>query len=280
MIFLSTGGFKNNTAFETASLYNRYKIENIELSAGKFSPNIDRELKILKKKNRIKLHNYFPPPKKPIVLNLCSTNRYNISKTINHIKNAIIFTHKINGKYFSFHAGFRFDPLVSQLGKKMKKKKLLEKKFAYKLFKQRVLRLNKFAKTYKVKLLIENNVISKKNMSAFKENPFLLTNPEEIKDFFKNLDSNIGLLLDVAHLKVSSNAEKFNLIEGYNKIYPLIKAFHLSDNNGQEDSNSLIKKNSWFLKRLKKNLDYYSIEVYLENISKLKKQINLVKKYL
>ena len=103
---------------------------------------------------------------------------------------------------------------------------------------------------------------------------------KEIIDFFRDLDPNVGLLLDVAHLKVSSNSEKFNLIEGYKKIYPLIDAFHLSDNNGEKDSNSIIKKNSWFLKRLKKNLDYYSIEVYIDDIKKLKKQIELVNKYL
>jgi len=280
MIFLSTGGFKNKTAFESACLYNSYKIKNVELSAGKFSPNIKNELKILKKMAKIKLHNYFPPPEKPIVLNLCSTNRNNISKTISHIKNSIILTNKIDGKYFSFHAGFRFDPMVSQLGKKMSKKKLLDKKIAYKLFRKRIIYLNKFAKKYKVKLLIENNVISKKNIKVFGENPFLLTNPKEIIDFFRDLDPNVGLLLDVAHLKVSSNSEKFNLIEGYKKIYPLIDAFHLSDNNGEEDSNSIIKKNSWFLKRLKKNLDYYSIEVYIDDIKKLKKQIELVNKYL
>lgn len=126
--------------------------------------------------------------------------------------------------------------------------------------------------------MVENNVISDKNFREFKENPFLLTNPKEIKKFFSKLDSNIGLLLDVAHFKVSSNSEKFNLKKGYKQIFKFIKAIHLSDNNGKADTNSKIKKDSWFLKILKKNLDYYSIEVYSKNIKLLKSQINLIKK--
>ena len=127
---------------------------------------------------------------------------------------------------------------------------------------------------------MENNVISEKNLKEFRVNPFLLTNPKEIEKFFSNLDNNIGLLFDVAHFKVSSNSEKFDLKRGYKKIYKYIKAIHLSDNDGKADTNSTIKKNSWFLKILKKNLDYYSIEVYSKNIKLLKSQINLIKNHL
>lgn len=280
MIFLSTGGFKYKTAFETSILYLKNNIKNIELSGGIYSSKFSKEIKKLKKISNLRLHNYFPPPKKPIVLNLCSVKKENIKKTISHIKKGIVLAKKTNSKYFSFHAGFRFDPDISQLGKKMSKQKLLDKQTAYEIFKTRVLYLNKFAKQNNIQLLIENNVISQKNIKVFKKNPFLLTNPMEIKKFFTNLDPNIGLLLDVAHLKVSSKSERFNLKKAYFDIYPYVKAIHLSDNNGKEDSNSLIKNNSWFLKILKKNLDYYSIEVYVNDIKKLKNQIELVKKYL
>ncbi len=280
MIFLSTGGFRNKTAFHTSSLYLKNNIKNIELSGGLYSKNIIKELQKLSKISNLRLHNYFPPPKQPFVLNLCSTKKENVNKTIKHIKQGIVLAKKTGSKYFSFHAGFRFDPKVEELGKKMSKQEILSKEFAYKIFRKRVISLNKFAKKNNIKLLIENNVISEKNIKIFKKNPFLLTNPKDIKFFFKNIDENIGLLLDVAHFKVSSNSEKFNLKKGYFEIYPFIKAIHLSDNNGKEDTNSLIKNSSWFLKILKKELDYYSIEVYSKNIRQLKNQINLVKKYL
>ncbi len=280
MIFLSTGGFRKNSAFKTSRYYLKNNIKNIELSSGLHSKNILTELNKLKRKANIRIHNYFPPPKIPFVLNLCSRNSLNLKKTINHIKQGIVLAKKTNSKYYSFHAGFRFDPEIKELGKKISKKKLMSKSMAYKIFFQRLIKINEFAKKNKIKLLVENNVISEKNLKEFRVNPFLLTNPKEIKKFFSNLDNNIGLLFDVAHFKVSSNSEKFDLKRGYKKIYKYIKAIHLSDNDGKADTNSTIKKNSWFLKILKKNLDYYSIEVYSKNIKLLKSQINLIKNHL
>ena len=54
-------------------------------------------------------------------------------------------------------------------------------------------------------------MITKKNLDLFKDNPLLLTNPKEIINFFKLLPKDIGLLLDVGHLKVSSKSENFDL---------------------------------------------------------------------
>lgn len=280
MIFLSTSGFRKNSAFKTSKYYLKNNIKNIELSSGSYTKNTFSELNKLKRKANIRIHNYFPPPKIPFVLNLCSKNKSNLKKTINHIEQGILLAKKTNSKYYSFHAGFRFDPEIKELGKKIYKKKLMNKSIAYKIFRQRLIKLNKFAKKNRIKLLVENNVISEKNLKEFKVNPFLLTNPKEIKKFFSNLDNNIGLLLDVAHFKVSSCSEKFDLKKGYKKIYKYIKAIHLSDNDGKADTNSAIKKNSWFLKILKKNLDYYSIEVYSKNIKLLKAQINLIKNHI
>lgn len=280
MIFLSTGGFRKNSAFKTSRYFLKNNIKNIELSSGAHSKNMLTELNKLKRIANIRIHNYFPPPKIPFVLNLCSRNNLNLKKTINHIKQGIILAKKTNSKYYSFHAGFRFDPDIKELGKKISKKKLMNKDTAYKIFHQRLTKINEFAKKNKIKLLVENNVISEKNFEEFRVNPFLLTNPKEIKKFFSNLDKNIGLLLDVAHFKVSSNSEKFDLKKGYKQIYKYIKAIHLSDNNGKADTNSKIKKNSWFLKILKKKLDYYSIEVYSKNIKLLKSQINLIKNHI
>ena len=36
----------------------------------------------------------------------------------------------------------------------------------------------------KVNILVENNVITKKNLKNFKDDPFLLSHPKEIKEFF------------------------------------------------------------------------------------------------
>ena len=47
--------------------------------------------------------------------------------------------------------------------------------------------LAKEAKKKNVKILIENNVITKENFKRFNQDPLLLTHPKEIIEFFKNV---------------------------------------------------------------------------------------------
>lgn len=96
----------------------------------------------------------------------------------------------------------------------------------------------------KIKLLIENNVINENNLKVFTENPLLLTNPDDILSFFKKAPKDIGLLLDLGHLKISSKTEKFNLINGLKKLNSITCGHHFSENNGLEDQNKSFKKMS------------------------------------
>ena len=137
-----------------------------------------------------------------------------------------------------------------------------------------------FSKKNKIKILIENNVLSKKNYNNFKSNPFLLCSPSQIKSFFKQKIPNVFFLMDVAHYKVTCKTLKIDLIRSYKKILKFIDAYHLSDNNGYADTNSKISKRSWFMKNLKKNINYFTLEVYTKNFNLLKKQVKLVEKVI
>ena len=123
-------------------------------------------------------------------------------------------------------------------------------------------------------------MITKKNLELFKDNPLLLTNPKEIITFFKSIPKDIGLLLDVGHLKVSAKTEKFNLENAILKLNKLTKGYHLSENNSYEDQNKPFAKNAWFYKYLKKNLNYYTIEAYTKNINILFKLKNDLEKHI
>ena len=92
------------------------------------------------------------------------------------------------------------------------------------------------------------------------------------------LPKNVGLLLDTGHLKVTCKTLNLNLYNEYKKIFKFIKGYHLSDNNGLADTNNTFTKNAWWFKKFNKNLDYYTIEVYDNDILKLKKQISIVEK--
>jgi sugar phosphate isomerase/epimerase len=110
--------------------------------------------------------------------------------------------------------------------------------------------------------LIENNVITQANFSSFGEDPLLMTDPEAIISVMKEMPKNVGLLVDVAHLKVSAQTLKFDLIDGHEKLKPWIHGYHLSDNDGSVDSNEPVLADSWFWKHLLRGLDYYTLEVY------------------
>ena len=88
----------------------------------------------------------------------------------------------------------------------------------------------------------------------------------------ENTPDNVGLLIDVAHLKVSAQALKFDKIEFLNKSKLWVRGFHLSDNDGTKDSNEMINDNAWFWPVVKKKLDYYSIEVYNVDYKTLNQQ--------
>ena len=117
-------------------------------------------------------------------------------------------------------------------------------------------------------------------MSVYGENPLLLTNPNDILNFFKKVPKDIGLLLDLGHLKVSAKTENFNHINGLKKLNSLVKGYHMSDNNGLEDENKTFGNKVWFINYLKKNLDYYTLEIYTNKLSKILKAKKLVENYL
>ena len=279
-IFLSTGGFSKQKPVDTANLFLKNNIVNIELSSGKHSNQNLNEIIKLKKKCNFVLHNYFPPPKKPFVMNLASKNKSIFKQTRNLILKSIKFSKKVNSNYYAFYAGFCFDPDIKKLGQTFKKTKLLSRKITINIFRKRVLEINRLIKDKKFNLLIENNVITKKNYDRFGCNPLLLTNPKEIRNFFKKMPKNIGLLLDVGHLKVSAETEGFSAKNAMNKLKPFIKGYHLSENSGFVDNNEAINRNSWFIPYLKKNVKYITLEVYTPSIIKLKKQIEFAERIL
>ena len=282
-VYISTGGIKKVKILDLIKLFTREKIYDLELSGGeKISKNDYKKLINLSKIDGFNLrpHNYFPPPKKKFVINLASEDKKIISMSIKQIKQSILLTKQMKGKYFSFHAGFRIDPKPKNLGKKFKYFQLLDRNIALRLFKRNLLKINKYAKKNKIKILVENNVITKKNLELFRDNPLLLTNPKEIISFFKSIPKDIGLLLDVGHLKVSAKSEKFNLEKAIMKLNKFTKGYHLSENNSYEDQNKPFAKNAWFYKYLKKNLNYYTIEAYTKNINILFKLKNDLEKHI
>lgn len=276
MIYISTGGFKDMTPSESIKYLNKNGINKIELSGGKFEKNILKKLRKFKF-NYFSIHNYFPTPKNPFVINIASLNSKVNQKSMRQLKKGINLAYNLNLKYFSFHAGFYLDPKPKNLGKKLDNPKLFSKKKTDSKFYSNLRKLIIYSKKRGIKILIENNVITKKNLNSFGTNPLMFCSSSDFVRIRKKFSNdNLGFLLDIGHLKVSSKTLKKNFYDELKKIVPISDALHLSDNDGISDLNQPLKRKSKIWNILKKKYKFITIEVYKKNAELLKKQLQLV----
>ena len=260
----------------------KHGITAVELSGGAYE--VDAELKVFSLDTdpllKIQIHNYYPPPKIPFVLNLASEEPLVLADSIAHAKKAIRLASKISNKNVSFHAGFLFNPLPSELGKHMNIKSLLNRSVGFEIFCNSIRLLDDFAAKLQVQILVENNVLTVPNFEKFNKSPLLLCDPEEIIKFFSSVPDRVGLLLDVGHLKVSANTLGFDAISALVELAPYVQGYHLSDNDGIADTNKRINSKSWFWKHLKRHAEFYTLEVYGLNETELLSQIQITKKII
>lgn len=276
-IYVSSGAFSNLKPSESIQILRECGINSIELSAGQpetqwldINTLKDNPLDLL-------LHNYFPPPFDPFVINLCSQDTRIVQRSFEHICHAMQITSNLGQSYYSFHAGFLTELSLDNIGSEIADKQIYSREKSLDLFIQQVNELAIIAEQLKIQLLIENNILTKANYDKFGCNPFLMVEHEECIRVMQDTSPNVNLLIDVGHLKVSANTLGFDTNIFLKTCEPWIRAYHLSDNNGLADTNDLITEDSWFWPSLTDHFRYLVIEVY-KPVNVLKQQISLVKK--
>lgn len=261
-IFVSTGGKKNLTFLQSADLLMDAGINNIELSGGKHVEDAENIIvQEIGHKCKLMLHNYFPPPKHSFVLNLASEDFDIRIRSIEFVKEALRISKRIGSRFYGVHAGFCFDPKTGELGKVIKKTKLISKKVAEELFMDSIEQLAIYAKELDVRLLVENNVLSAENFKYLGPSSLLLVHPDEISAFFQKMDGEVGFLLDVGHLKVCANVLKFDLLRGFDSLQDFVQGYHLSENLGYADDHLGFKAEAWFIERLDWSKRFATLEI-------------------
>ena len=278
MIYVSTGGYKDISFIDAIQILSKENINAFELSGGLYNETTLEDLISLSSHYSLALHNYFPPAKDPFVFNLGTLNESIASKSIEHAKTAIEHASIIKSAYYSFHAGYLIDPMVDELGNKISKRFINDRNQSKSIFIERVNKLSEFAKSKNVKLMIENNVLSHKNFQEFQENPLLMVDSKETNEILNSTDENVGLLIDVAHLKVSANTLNFSAEDYLEEFRDSVCAYHLSDNDGLEDTNNILSDSSWFWNHINTSLNYYSLELYNLEPVVMKQQLELAEK--
>lgn len=282
MIYVSSTCLKHDKIKDTVDELAQNGFKNIELSGGtNYYEGYEEDLLELKDNYNLNylLHNYFPPPKQDIILNLASLNNGIYQKTLEHYEEAISLSRKLCAKRFGFHAGYFIDFNTKEVGNNISLTELYNKDEALKRFCEGYNYLKEKAED--IELYIENNVLSYTNANIFKgQCPFMFTDHEGYEELSSVID--FRLLLDVAHLKVSANSLHINFIEQLNKMIPISDYIHLSNNDGLHDQNMCFSDDSNILNILK-NYNFNNKTVTIEtygSISDIKLSQLVLKKSL
>ena len=176
MIYVSSSCLKNKKITQSVQELADEGYKNIELSGGTtlYEGYVNDLLELKEKYDlRYLLHNYFPPPKEPFMLNIASLNNELFEKSIEHCLNAIKVCKVLGSKKYGVHAGFLIDFSPSEAGKKISLRKVNDRVSAIERLGQAWKEI-KSAAGSQVDLYIENNVFSKTNHDTYKgNNPFL-----------------------------------------------------------------------------------------------------------
>ena len=262
MIYVSTGGMSTIKGLDACHLLEKAGITGIELSGGKHDKGQVEKVIDLDSRLNLAIHNYFPPPKDPFVFNLAAEDATVRRRSISHAKNAIEIASKLKTKIYSMHAGFLINLKACELGSHIKNRRLSDRDEGMERFINQVIELAEFAKCRGVRLLVENNVLAGKVYNEFNSNPLLMTNIKECLEVMQRLEGKVGLLVDVGHLNVSAETLGFDKYRFLEECSAYIEGYHLSENDGKWDSNKAVIEDSWFWDYLRKDLSYYSLEVY------------------
>ena len=224
-------------------------VERIELSSGvAWRPdNLD-----VVRRNRSRfgflVHNYFPPPEQPFVLNLASADPGIRARSLAHCRGAIDLAHELETDLFTVHAGFAIEPKVSELGRPITGEAAVDLDEAYRIFRDSVGALVTYGQKSGVRLGVENNVVAPFNLRDGLNTFLLMGTAEEIARLAADVASPwLGFLIDTGHLNVSARTLGFDRDRFLETVRPWLVGWHLSDNDGTADSNHPFDGDAWFL---------------------------------
>ena len=249
MIYISSSCIKKNNIARIICQLAEKGIKNIELSGGtQYYNKLDLDLIKLKQKYQLQYacHAYFPPSKKPFVVNLASCNDQIYKQSIEHYDNCIELLKIIECNNLSIHAGFFIEINKDEIGRKIEKTVIYNKSEACSRFCYAYERLLKRCQEQQIRLFLENNVLISENYRSFEQkNYFMMTDYKSIMQMKEYI--NFELLLDLGHLYVSANTLGLDFTQECNRLKRYVKWLHVSDNNGVYDEHKPLEKNSAIL---------------------------------
>ncbi|MEM6904137.1 MAG: TIM barrel protein, partial [Pseudomonadota bacterium] len=198
-------------------------------------------------------HNYFPPPETPFVLNTSAAESQDQQVLMDFVEQGLTLAQLVGAPCHSVHAGFAFSVSPDALGNGLSlaeqaRKAPMDREQAVEQMVDNCQVLADRAADLDLALLIENNVLAPELYGELGYNPLLGVTADELLTIISAINRpNVGLLLDVAHLKVSGQTLGFDCIDAIERLAPVMHALHLSDNDGSRDNNRPFDQDAWFM---------------------------------
>jgi len=268
-IYMSSGAFRSRTLPRVVADARRLGITHVELSSGlAHEPELDKAIADgMAAGLTFLVHNYFPAPAEPKVLNLTAGDPEGLAWSLDHCRRALDLSVTVGGAFYSLHSGYAAALKAAMLGRPdvqaaAFKDTSIDREQAYQLMIRSVREIADYAAARGRGLLLENNVISPVYLEKVPVNPLLMTHHDEIVRFMSEIDRpNVGFLIDTGHAKVSATALGFDAHEFISAVKPYIRALHLSDNDGREDQNLPFTDKAWFYPLLR---DFAGLPMVIE----------------
>lgn len=203
------------------------------------------------------LHNYFPPPADPFLLNLASPDPANLARSRAHCRAALDLSARLGAPVYAAHAGFAFDLPPRMLGRPREQATipldaLADPQATVAVLVESARELAAYGAARGVRFLLENHVCSPLGGEAGRR---LLpaTTPEELAALVAAVDEpSFGILVDVGHARVSAAALGFAPEALLEAVEDRIGALHLSANDGISDEHLPFGRDAWFLPWLRR----------------------------
>lgn len=280
-LYVSTSCLRDgNNVVDVLEIYTKAGLKNIELGSshkyiGDLSPAEFKRYDL----NFI-AHHYFPPPEESFIVNLASQDPVILKRSREQVKRSIEFCYNLGIKLFTFHAGFRADPDLNFRFSQQQPVISYEKVFT--TFVESLDEVNSYAQERGVRIAIENNVLSEYNVVDGQNKFLLFCEAEEFENLWQRIPSaNVGILLDLGHLKVTSHWLGFDRYEFINKVKDKIFAIHIHENDGLIDQHRELDEESWCLKVIKeRSLTHLPVVLEATNldISQILRNVGLMRK--
>ncbi len=223
-------------------------VDGIELGFAPPLAGLDLPAGLARYPARFLVHNYFPAPEKPFVLNLASQDAATLRRSRDFAAAGLRLCAALGAPFYSVHCGFlaEFDP--GSLGRKLTYADVCDYERGYATFVASLRELLGVARAAGLRLLVEPNVVAPFNLIDGRNPLLMLAEPREFTRMLAEVaDDRLGVLLDLGHLNVTATTLGFNREEFIATVAPAIGGFHLHDNDGTADQHRPVAQGSWTL---------------------------------